>query len=36
MGIPLDDVTMSNTTQEREDLGLNSYQGFNNSSECDY
>ena len=36
MGIPLDDVTMSNTTQEREDLGLNSYQGFNNSPECDY
>ena len=35
MGIPLDDVTMSNTSKEREDLGLNDYQGFNNSSECD-
>jgi len=35
MGIPLDDVTMSNTSQEREDLGLNIYQGFNNSSESD-
>ena len=33
MGIPLDDVTMSNTLQERDDLGLNNYQGFNNSSE---
>ena len=35
IGIPLDDVTMSNTVQEREDLGLNNYQGFNNSLECD-
>ena len=35
MGIPLDDVTMLNTSQEREDLGLNNYQGFNNSSESD-
>jgi len=32
MGIPLDDITMSNTIEEREKLGLNDFQGFNNSS----
>ena len=33
MGIPLDVVTMSNTIEEREELGLNDYQGFHNSVE---
>ena len=31
IGIPLDEVTMSSTIEEREKLGLNNYQGFNNS-----
>ena len=31
IGIPLDEVTMSSTIEEREELGLNNYQGFNNS-----
>ena len=31
IGIPLDDVMMSSTVEEREELGLNNYQGFNNS-----
>ena len=33
IGVPLDDVTMSSTIEEREELGINNYQGFNNSSE---
>ncbi|MDC0223563.1 hypothetical protein OAJ92_00540 [bacterium] len=33
IGIPLDDVMMSNTVEEREELGLNNYQGFSNSQE---
>jgi len=35
MGIPLDEVTMSNTVEEREELRLNSYKGFNNSLESE-
>ena len=31
-GIPLDDTTMSETIHEREDLRLNDFQGFKNSS----
>jgi hypothetical protein len=32
MGIPLDDITMSSTIEEREKLGLNDFQGFKYSS----
>ncbi len=30
-GIPLDEVPLSSTIEERDELGLNNYQGFNNS-----
>lgn len=33
IGIPLDEVTMSSTIEEREALGINNYPGFNNSLE---
>ena len=35
IGIPLDEITMSSTIEEREALGINNYPGFNNSSERD-
>tara|TARA_B110000438_G_C15500449_1_gene515450 strand:+ start:194 stop:553 length:360 start_codon:yes stop_codon:yes gene_type:complete len=35
MGIPLDDVTISSTTEERIELGINKYKGFNNLPECE-